>query len=370
MASPVLTRYPASRSEQHSNGIRGRYYEAIAVIGSLRPGAVTRRRHFHSSACRPASAANNAVDQFANVELPPDLGQASIQVYVPETGHTLRGYFLDYWRANGGKAIYGDPISEPFASADGLYSQAFEKGVFQFRLELVWTDAPSVTLMNLGDHALNDRLDTFRNDGRRGGGGGDRRTSSWKGVAPDGATATKAIADGGVWNETTGNTISGAFYGWYAQNEGPYYLGNPISQPVRDRGLLVQYFDGGILMQDSSRSHFPGLARQRDGQPPGDRYLPGRWQWTAGLRRIALLRDQQPEPDGRHGRDRKAVDRGQHLRAAPVCLSGRYADLHYAGQHRYPAEQHRTGCVSRSLQARKNGYGRHHRLERPGDRAR
>ena len=84
-----------------------------------------------------ASAANNAVDQFANVELPPDLGQASIQVFVPETGHTLRGYFLDYWRANGGQAVYGDPISEPFASADGLYSQAFEKGVFQFRLELV-----------------------------------------------------------------------------------------------------------------------------------------------------------------------------------------------------------------------------------------
>ncbi len=111
-----------------------------------------------------ASAANNAVDQFANVELPPDLGQASIQVFVPETGHTLRGYFLDYWRANGGQAVYGDPISEPFASADGLYSQAFEKGVFQFRLDLVWTEDPSVTLMNLGDHTLNDRLDTYRTD--------------------------------------------------------------------------------------------------------------------------------------------------------------------------------------------------------------
>jgi hypothetical protein len=217
---------------------------ALALTLSVVGGAI-------APSVQTASAANNAVDPFANVELPPDLGQASIQVFVPETGHTLRGYFLDYWRANGGKAIYGNPISEPFASADGLYSQAFENGVFQFRLELVWTDAPSVTLMRLGHAELDDRLDTFRNDGRRGGGGGDRRTSSWKGVAPDGATASKAIADGGVWNETTGNTISGAFYGWYAQNEGPYYLGNPISQPLRDRGLLVQYFDGGILMQNS-----------------------------------------------------------------------------------------------------------------------
>jgi hypothetical protein len=205
-----------------------------------------------SPAPQAATAANNSMDQFANVELPPDLGQASFQVFVPETGHTLRGYFLDYWRANGGKAVYGNPISEPFASYDGLYSQAFENGVFQFRLELVWTDAPSVTLMNLGEHTLDDRLDTFRNDGRRGGGGGDRRTSAWKGVAPDGATATRAIADGGVWNENTGNTISGPFYTWYAKNEGPYYLGNPISQPVRDRGVLVQYFEGGALMQDSN----------------------------------------------------------------------------------------------------------------------
>lgn len=218
---------------------------AFALVLSVAGGGLSPRVH-------PASAANNSnVDQFANVELPPDLGQAPFQVYVPDTGHTLRGYFLDYWRATGARAVYGNPISEPFASADGLYSQAFENGVFQFRLDLVWTDLPSVTLMNLGDRTLNDRIDTFRSDGRRGGGGGDRRTSSWKGVAPDGATATRAINDGGVWNETTGHTISGAFYDWYVSNEGAAYLGNPISQPVRDRGLLVQYFDGAVLMQDS-----------------------------------------------------------------------------------------------------------------------
>src|SRR5690606_32892903 len=88
-----------------------------------------------------------------------------------------------------------------------------------------------------------------------------------KGVSPDGATATAAIANGGVWNEITGNTISGEFYSWYAQNEGPYYLGNPISQPVRDRGLLVQYFDGGILMQDSTGAiKLAPLGREMAGQ--------------------------------------------------------------------------------------------------------
>jgi hypothetical protein len=34
------------------------------------------------------------------------------QVYFPETGHNLGGRFLDYWRANGGLAQFGYPISE------------------------------------------------------------------------------------------------------------------------------------------------------------------------------------------------------------------------------------------------------------------
>src|SRR5688572_7239012 len=42
----------------------------------------------------PVAAANTNLDQFANVNIPPDLGQAPFQVYFPQTEHTLRGYFL------------------------------------------------------------------------------------------------------------------------------------------------------------------------------------------------------------------------------------------------------------------------------------
>src|SRR6187401_939219 len=108
---------------------------------------------------------------LSTVELPGDMGQAGIQVYVPKTKHTLRGYFLDYWRANGAASVYGNPISEPFASADGRYSQAFENGVFQYYPELVWTDWPSVLLQPISADALAGRVDTFRRDGRRGFGG-------------------------------------------------------------------------------------------------------------------------------------------------------------------------------------------------------
>ncbi len=208
-------------------------------------------------------AAENAVDPFVNVNIPPDLGQSAMQVYVPETGHTLRGYFLDYWRANGGASVFGNPISEPFASSDGYYSQAFENGIFQFVLELIWTDLPSVTLMPIGSAALDSRVDTFRADGRRGFGGGDRRSSTWKPVSPEGVTALTAVSTGGVWSEITGHTMSGPVYDWYAAHEGTYYLGEPISQPLTERGRVVQYFEGGLLELDSfGRVRMAPLARE------------------------------------------------------------------------------------------------------------
>jgi hypothetical protein len=214
----------------------------------------------------PAAATAN-VDQFANVNLPGDLGQSPIQVFFPQTQHSLRGYFLDYWRANGGESVYGLPISEPFAAANGLYSQAFENGVFQFVLEMVWTDLPSVTLMPIGRQTLNNRLDAFREDGRRGSGGGDRRSAAWKGVDPSGVTATSAVSSGGTWSETTGHTISGPFHNWYVTHEGPFYLGEPISQPLRERGLTVQYFEGAVLVMDEDGAvRLAPLAREMAGE--------------------------------------------------------------------------------------------------------
>src|SRR5690349_6971598 len=151
---------------------------------------------------------------LSTVELPGDLGQADFQVYVPKTKHTLRGYFLDYWRANGAASVYGNPISEPYASADGYYTQAFENGVFQFHPDLVWTDSPSVLLEPISSTALNDRVGTFRRDGRRGFGGGDPRQAAWNPLPADSRAAQRATGEGGQYIEATGHTIYGPFNDW------------------------------------------------------------------------------------------------------------------------------------------------------------
>ncbi|HEY8448015.1 MAG TPA: L,D-transpeptidase [Thermomicrobiales bacterium] len=203
------------------------------------------------------------VNDLSTVELPPDIGQSEYQVYVPETRHTLRGSMLDYWRANGAAAVYGYPISEPFAAENGYYSQAFEAAVFQYHPEYLYTDEPIMRLMPIGEPALEARRGDMRRDGRRGFGGGDRRHAAWTPLPSDSRAAARAIAEGGFYSELTGHTVSGAFYDWYAEHEGWYYLGDPLSQPVAERGVVVQYFSGALLMRHADgRVRLAPLARE------------------------------------------------------------------------------------------------------------
>ena len=189
------------------------------------------------------------LDETTGIEIPGDLGQAEMQVWLRATGHTLRGYMLDYWRSQGAASVYGLPISEPFASENGYYSQAFERGIFQFRPEFIWNDSPTMTLMPVGEEILESRVGTTRRDGRRTGGGGDPRSSAWTSYGPESGVASRALERGGVYNEVAGHTITGAFLSWYNDHEGEWYLGAPISQPVAERGLVIQYFEGGALLR-------------------------------------------------------------------------------------------------------------------------
>ncbi len=184
--------------------------------------------------------------------VPPDLGESSRQVYVEATGHTVGGWMLDYWRANGADEVYGNPISEPF-NAGGYYSQAFERGVFQFYPELLWTEMPVVGLMPVGRTALDARVGAFRADGRRAGGGGDRRSDAWLPVQPTGPD---------YYDDATGHTISGAFSGWYQDHEGEFYLGSPLSQPLTERGQEVQYFERGMLLDGKAGTRLAPLPEE------------------------------------------------------------------------------------------------------------
>lgn len=192
---------------------------------------------------------DGAADGLASVELPPELGQTGIQVYVASTGHTVRGVMLDYWRASGAGAIFGHPISEPFAATDGYYSQAFERGILQYRPEFLFTEEPIVRLMPVGRLEARAGAGAFRN--RRRVGGGDRRVDLWRRREAGDESVVQALAEGGIFVEETGHTISGDFLAWYTANEGAFYLGPPLSEPFSERGATVQWFAGGQLRSDA-----------------------------------------------------------------------------------------------------------------------
>lgn len=209
-----------------------------------------------------APVAIAAADQLPNEVLPLEVGQTELQVFVPATGHTLRGTMLDYWRATGAASVYGLPISEPFASADGLYSQAFENAILQYRPDYAWTDDPTVRLYNLGSVAMKSRLGAFGPDGRRIGGGGDRRDFAFRPIDPNGSAAANAWNSGGTYIEATGHTLTGEYLAFWQAHEGWFYLGNPISQPFIDRGKRVQYFEGGVLTSNGEVAKLAPVGRE------------------------------------------------------------------------------------------------------------
>ena len=191
-------------------------------------------------------------DSDLNVEIPGSLGQTDLAVYVPDTEHTVQGYMLDYWRSQGASAVYGNPVSEPYGAADGYYSQAFAGAIFQFRADYLWNDSPTMTLQPIGSDYLKSKTAQIRRDGKRAGGGGDRRASAYRTYGADSGTAQKTAAAGGVFDTTTGHSINSEFLTWYNDNEGSWYLGSPLTQPVDQHGVTVQYFQGAVLQRDAS----------------------------------------------------------------------------------------------------------------------
>ncbi len=178
--------------------------------------------------------------------LPPDFGQTTQRVYVPETGHSVSGIMLDYWRANGASSVYGNPISEAFVNSNGFLSQAFERGIFQFNPDWTLTDNPTVRLMPVSRLELLDRASSTRADGRRTS--ADRRLSAWTPGSEQQDRIDEVANSGGRFSEISGFSIAGEFGEWYDSHEGAFYVGAPISEPLRERGTTVQYFENTVLI--------------------------------------------------------------------------------------------------------------------------
>jgi hypothetical protein len=155
--------------------------------------------------------------------------QSQREQYFPETGHTIRGEFLDFFNAHGALRIFGFPITEEFP-LNGRTVQYFQRA----RMELHPENLPGqrVQLGLLGEEL-------------------GKRTSAQPANGPD--TYFQR------YFPQTGHTAIYALLSFFDANGGVEILGFPISEygPENGKGRIVQYF------QRAKMEWYPELAPEQ-----------------------------------------------------------------------------------------------------------
>lgn len=146
--------------------------------------------------------------------------------YFPETGHTVRGEFLDFFNQRGGLRIFGYPITEQF-SLDGRIVQYFQQARLEFHPE---KDASERVQLGL----LGEEL--------------GKRTAAAQQTGPDSFVQR--------YFPETGHTVVFSFLNFFNNNGGVETFGYPISEygSESNGGRIVQYF------QRAKMEWFPELS--------------------------------------------------------------------------------------------------------------
>jgi hypothetical protein len=129
-------------------------------------------------------------------------------LYFPETGHYVKGIFLQFYNAaKDPKLVYGYPITEQITARDGKAVQYFQRARFELT-------ANHIQLTPLG-------------------------TLTYKSQSP-----LPINTNNGCEQYPTGYKVCFTFLDFYKANGGPNQFGNPISPFESADGLIVQYFEG------------------------------------------------------------------------------------------------------------------------------
>ena len=168
-------------------------------------------------------------------------------VYVPTTGHTTDGLFLDVWREQ--RELLGDPITEEFRSRTAFTADG-DADVIQYyeHVALVYLpeEAPGyqVKFLDLGRQALEEAKEAATSFALR-------RALEREVCSP--------VSAGACFNVVaSGHTVRGPFLELWHAGDTAVWLGDPLTETFRaPDGTRVQYFENGILRQTASGSVEP-----------------------------------------------------------------------------------------------------------------
>src|SRR5688572_23208725 len=132
--------------------------------------------------------------------------------YFPETGHTIRGDFLQFYKSvRDSKLVFGYPITEQMPSKDGKTVQYFQRARFELRADLPENQRVQLTPLGQATYKPANQL---------------RLTNT-----------------SGCDLFSTGYYVCFAFLDFYKANGGAAQFGNPISPFEFHENLIVQYFE-------------------------------------------------------------------------------------------------------------------------------
>jgi uncharacterized protein YkwD len=138
--------YPLSDARQE-NGMTVQYFERVRM--EYHPE--TAAKGFPVLMTRLGYALSKNSQGFSRVAA---FKSSGTKAYIKETGHSISGSFLSFWKAKGGLELYGYPLSEPMMQG-GLLVQWFERARFEYHPELAKA-GQAVQLSLLGRDALQE----------------------------------------------------------------------------------------------------------------------------------------------------------------------------------------------------------------------
>ncbi|HQY30756.1 MAG TPA: L,D-transpeptidase family protein [Thermomicrobiales bacterium] len=230
----VLHRRPSGLQKHR---IRARVFSLIALLALV------------TMVFGPVAASAQTIDSTAPTATTVQNWTAPRTVFIPQTGQTIDGVFLDFWRANSGIANYGFPVAPEFTMTNGVVAQFYSYARFEY-----WpnaTDGQTVKLGNIGEElrplnlARNSVASTGSTDVNQEMAQVNR---AW---SPLNETEAKAAAKKNsptfIYVAATQHTVSNGFKTWWDTTGNDAYLGNPLTQEYQLNGTTYQVFERGQL---------------------------------------------------------------------------------------------------------------------------
>jgi len=213
--------------------------------------------------------------------------------YFPETGHTLRGAFRDFWEQRGGLDIFGYPISEEHQEG-GLTVQYFQRARMEWH-----PDNPANYRVQLG--LLGDEL--LSRQAIAGGGFG----ATAKPASAIQGTAEKVLS-GGAGKIVFQEAIGGGIYTMNADGSNVQRIGQGMDPALSPDGTRVAYAQwdnpAGIYVMNADGSGATQVLAVEKPQGPMwspdgtkilfySKYIGTKWGFNPATRRPGWIPDDQ-----------------------------------------------------------------------------